>query len=213
VPPENSFYQFVRCLACRGILGGYQDGTFHPTSDITRGQIAKIVSNAANFQDDVTGRRTYADVPSTETFWLWIERLTLHEVMSGYDCGGPGEPCDSDNRPYFRSGSNATRGQLTKIVSNAANFVEEHTEQTFADVQPTHTFYQYIERLASRQIIGGYPCGGPGEPCDSENRPYFRSANSVTRGQAAKIVGNTFFPNCETPAKVQSLRTSYIQTR
>lgn len=201
VPPGSSFYQYVRCLACRGILGGYPDDTFRPGNEITRGQIAKIVSNAADFQDDVSGRQTYADVLSDNTFWLWIERLSVHQVMEGYDCGGPGEPCDSDNRPYFRAGSNATRGQLSKIVSNAAGFVEMHTEQTFADVLPTHTFYQYIERLASRQIIGGYPCGGPGEPCDAENRPYFRAANSVTRGQAAKIVGNTFFPNCETHAR------------
>ena len=201
VPPGSSFYQYVRCLACRGVLGGYPDGTFRPGNEITRGQIAKIVSNAADFQDDVSGRQTYADVLSTDTFWLWIERLSVHQVMGGYDCGGPGEPCDSDNRPYFRAGSNATRGQLSKIVSNAAGFAEIHTEQTFTDVQPTHTFYQFIERLVSRQIIAGYPCGGPGEPCDAENRPYFRAANSVTRGQAAKIVGNTFFPNCETHAR------------
>jgi hypothetical protein len=203
VPPGSSFYSYVRCLACRGILGGYPDGTFRPGNEITRGQIAKIVSNAANFQDDVTGRQTYADVPSTHTFWVWVERLSVHQVMSGYDCGGPSEPCDSDSRPYFRPGSNATRGQLSKIVSNAAGFVEMHTEQTFDDVSPAHTFYQYIERLASRQIIGGYPCGGPGEPCDAEDRPYFRAANSVTRGQAAKIVGNTFFPNCGTPAQTR----------
>jgi hypothetical protein len=160
-----------------------------------------VVSNAAGFTDDVTGRWTYTDVPHTNTFWVWVERLTLHQVMSGYDCGGPGEPCDPQGRPYFRPGNNATRGQLAKIDSNAAGFNESHTEQVFADVPLTHTFYQYIERLASRQIIGGYPCGGPGEPCDPQNRPYFRPGVGVTRGQGAKIVANTFFPNCYTPAR------------
>jgi hypothetical protein len=33
------------------------------------------------------------------------------------------------------------------------------------------------------------------------NRPYFRPNADVTRGQAAKIVANTFFPGCETPAR------------
>jgi hypothetical protein len=51
--------------------------------------------------------------------------------------------------------------------------------------------------LTNRGVMSGYPCGGPGEPCDEENRPYFRWNAQVTRGQAAKIVGNTFFPNCE----------------
>ena len=199
VPEGSAFYEYVRCLACRGIVSGYEDGTFRPDNNTTRGQTAKIVSNAANFQDDVTGRQTYADVPGSQTFWLWIERLTAHQVMGGYTCGGLGEPCDPQQRPYFRPFNNATRGQLSKIVSNAANFTEEHNQQTFADVPTAHTFYQFIERLASRQVIGGYNCGGPNEPCDPQQRPYFRPGNNVTRGQASKIVANTFFPNCQTP--------------
>jgi hypothetical protein len=47
--------------------------------------------------------------------------------------------------------------------------------------------------------MSGYPCGGPGEPCDPQQRPYFRWGNPVTRGQASKIVANTFYPNCQTP--------------
>jgi hypothetical protein len=200
VPPTHTFYADIRCLACNGVLGGYADGTFRPQNNITRGQIAKVVSNAAGFSEPVTGQ-TYTDVPSTNTFYEWIERLTARGVMSGYPCGGVGEPCDSENRPYFRWGANATRGQLSKIVSNAAGFSEPVTGQTFTDVPPTNPFYTEIERLASRGIIGGYPCGGVGEPCDSENRPYFRWANPVTRGQAAKIVANTFFPECNPPAR------------
>jgi hypothetical protein len=61
-------------------------------------------------------------------------------------------------------------------------------EQIFADVPEGSTFYPHIQALASRGIIGGYPCGGPGEPCDAESRPYFRVGNSVTRGQFAKML-------------------------
>jgi hypothetical protein len=101
--------------------------------------------------------------------------------------------------PYFRTFANATRGQSSKIVSNAAGFSEIPAGQRFEDVPPSHTFYREIERLASRGIMGGYPCGGAGEPCGAENRPYFRPQNNVTRGQSSKIVANTFFPGCETP--------------
>ena len=31
------------------------------------------------------------------------------------------------------------------------------------------------------------------------NLPYFRPGNNATRGQASKIVSNTFFPGCVTP--------------
>ena len=197
VPANSTFYTYVKCLACRQILGGYSDGTFRPQNQITRGQIAKIVSNAAGYTDDVTGQQTYADVPSNSTFHQWIERLSMRGHMGGYACGGPGEPCDTQNRPYFRPGNNATRGQLSKIVSNAAGHTDTPTGQTFEDVPTNSAFYLYIERLSGRGVMGGYACGGAGEPCVApSNRPYFRPGDNVTRGQASKIVANTFFPQC-----------------
>jgi N-acetylneuraminic acid mutarotase len=203
VPVGSTFYQYVRCLACRGIISGYSDGTFHPNDDITRGQLAKIVSNAAGFADTPPGQ-VYEDVPTTDTFYVWIGRLTSRGVMSGYPCGTvPVEPCVApDNRPYFRPNSNATRGQIAKIVSNAAGFEGTPLQQTFEDVLSSSTFYLWIERLASRGIMGGYPCGSPGDPCVApDNRPYFRPNNNATRGQVSKIVSGAFYPNCEPPGR------------
>jgi poly(hydroxyalkanoate) depolymerase family esterase len=200
VPPGSTFYPYVRCLACRNIVGGYQDGSFRPGTPVTRGQLAKIVSGAAGFSEPVSGQ-TFADVEPDSTFYLYVERLASRQVMSGYPCGGPGEPCDSENRPYFRPGEGATRGQAAKIVSQALGLTDPVPEgqQTFADVPPDSTFWVYVERLliSRPDAIGGYQCGGEGEPCDGENRPYFRPNNGVTRGQASKIVANAFFPGCQ----------------
>jgi hypothetical protein len=73
------------------------------------------------------------------------------------------------------------------------------TRQTFADVPNTNAFWLWIEQLAGQQIIAGYACGGLGEPCDPQNRPYFRWGANTTRGQLSKIAANTFYPNCQTP--------------
>lgn len=201
VDQSNPFYTWIRCLACRAIVSGYADGTFRPNNDITRGQIAKIVSNAAGFDDD-PGPQFYEDVDPAHPFFPWINRLSHRGYMGGYPCGAEGEPCNPpDNRPYFRPSANATRGQLSKIVSNAAGYNDDipPDRQTFAGVPPGSPFWLYIERLALHDAISGYPCGGPGEPCDDQQRPYFRPNNNVTRGQASKIVANVFFPNCVTP--------------
>jgi hypothetical protein len=214
VPTDNTFYPFVRCLACQGIVSGYPCGGpgepcspgshsyFRPNSYVTRAQLAKIVSESAGFDEEVPpSQYTFTDVPYGSTFWVWVERLADREVMAGYPCGfDPNEPCDSGNRPYFRPGAGATRGQLTKIVSNAAGFSDAipATEYTFIDVPPTHTFWLFVERLLANRpdVMSGYACGGVGEPCDAENRPYFRPNNPLTRGQTSKIVANTFFPGC-----------------
>ena len=199
VPPNSTFYSSIVCLVCRGIVSGYQDGTFRPGNSVTRGQIAKMVANAAGFEDD-PGPQLFEDVPPGSTFYQWIQRLASRGFINGYDCGGPGQPCVAPgNRPYFRPTSNASRAQLSKIVSNAAGYNDAPIGQTFEDVPPSHTFYQWIQRLASRGIMSGYDCGGPGEPCVAPgNRSYFRLSSNVTRGQSAKIIANAFFPECRT---------------
>jgi hypothetical protein len=214
VPPGSTFYDFVRCLACRGVLSGYPCGGpgepcpgsyFRPATNLTRGQAAKIVSAAAGYEEPVPpDRQTFSDVPPAGTFWVWVERIASRAIISGYPCGGPGEGCDPLQRPYFRPNNNVTRGQLAKIVAGGANMQDPvpSTQWTFQDVPPGATFWTWIERLTSRQIIGGYPCGGPGEPCVAPlDRPYYRANNAVTRGQAAKIVANSFWPGCETPRR------------
>ena len=60
----------------------------------------------------------------------------------------------------------------------------------FQDVPPPHPFYAYIECLGLYQIITGYPCGGPLEPCVPDPKPYFRPGNFVTRGQVAKMLSS-----------------------
>ena len=142
-------------------------------------------------------------MPPAQPFWEWIERAYAHGVISGYTCGGPGEPCDGTGRTYFRPNAEIIRGQLSKIVAFAAGYTGTPTTQRFEDVPPGHPFYGPIEQMAARDIISGYTCGAPpAGPCVAPaNRPYFLPSNPVTRGQAAKMLANTFFPNCQTPAR------------
>jgi hypothetical protein len=196
VPPGSTYYPYVQCLACRGIVSGYSNGKFRPENNVTRGQAAKIVSNSAGFSDPPPPAQTYEDVPPDHTFYIYVERLSSRGLVSGYPCGGQREACGPENRPYFRPGADASRGQISKLVSSAAGYNEPPVGQTFEDVPTEYTFYPFIERLASRGTVSGYPCGGPREACGPQNRPYFRPGNAVTRGQTTKMVATTFFPEC-----------------
>jgi hypothetical protein len=145
----------------------------------------------------------FQDVPVGSTFQLYIGRLASRGFISGYPCGGPGEACvPPDNLPYFRPNDNATRGQISKIVSNAAGFSDPPGAQMFEDVPPGSAFYTYTARLATRAILSGYPCGGAAGPCVPPGfLPYFEPNNKATRGQTSKIVANAFFPDCNIPAR------------
>ncbi len=194
VPPTNPFYSYIQCLACRGIISGYADGTFRPGNNVTRGQTAKIVANAAGLSGTPSGQ-TFTDVPPNNPFYTYIELMYAAGYINGYNTPAAcptGVPC-------FHPYSDVTRGQLAKIDANAARYNEQipPSQQTFSDVPPSsQPFWLWIERVALHGVISGYNCGTPpAGPCDPQRRPYFLPGNTATRGQTAKIVANSF-PGC-----------------
>ena len=184
LPASNTFYAYSQCLASRGVISGYSDGTFRPNNEITRGQLAKMVAIASGYNETVSGQ-TFPDVAPDSPFYPYVERLVLHSVIGGFSDG------------TFRPGVPVTRGQLAKIVSSAVSLPAYTGPQMFADVAPDSPFYSWVQDLAAAGAISGYACGStPGEPCGSDSLPYFRPGNSATRGQTSKIVTNAFFPYC-----------------
>jgi hypothetical protein len=215
-PSGSTFYPYIHCLACQQIISGYPCGNpepcippnnypyFRPSNQVTRGQISKFIASAAGFNEPVSGQ-TFQDVAPGSTFYIFVERLASRAVMAGYSCGGAHEPCiPPDNRPYFRPNATATRGQIAKITSNAAGFYDPLYIQIYEDVPTSNPFAVYISRLTNRGVMSGYRCGNP-EPCvPPYDRPYFRPANNVTRGQTSKIVSATFLPGCNPPEPPQA---------
>jgi hypothetical protein len=200
VPSENPFAPYVAWMAERGHVSGYACGGegepcpgtyFRPGRNVTRAQLLKMVVNASGWHliNPKHHESAFADVSRESAFYWHVETAAANNVINGYACGGPNEPCDAENRPYFRPGNNVTRGQLAKVITLSRGYATPAPEvPTFADVPADHTFAPYIEAIYGEGIINGYACGGPGEPCDAQHRPYFRPANNATRGQVAKIV-------------------------
>ncbi len=173
------------------MISGYADGTFRPYANTTRAQMVKIVvlGFGTPLVSPTPSGYTFADVPPSAPFFAVIETAATINIVSGYTCGGPGEPCDTQDRPYFRPNADVTRGQLAKIDAIAAGWaLQEPAAGTFADVGPGSAFYPFVETASTHGVVAGYACGGPGEPCDVQQRPYFRPGGAATRGQIAKIV-------------------------
>ncbi|MDQ3928617.1 MAG: S-layer homology domain-containing protein, partial [Chloroflexota bacterium] len=199
VPAGSTFHPYIMCMACKGIISGYGCGQvpsepcgptnqpyFRPGTNVTRGQISKMVALAAQLEGP-TGSQMFEDVKPSDTFFNPIQQLAKRGYIGGYPCGRvPMESCGEGNLPYFRPGMSTTRGQLAKIVSEAARIADAPGPQKFADVQDYSPFFVWINRLANRGVIGGYPCGGTSEACDDQARAYFRPNENVKRVQTAK---------------------------
>jgi hypothetical protein len=75
----------------------------------------------------------FADLPSSgegSTFYVYAHCLSCRGVISGYACGGAGEPCNDQYQPYFRPAVNVTRGQISKMVALAAGLSGSTGEQS-----------------------------------------------------------------------------------
>jgi hypothetical protein len=205
VPLDYWAYTFIESLAARNVIGGYPDGSFKPGNTATRGQLSKIVVLAFNMPLQSPATAHFADVPIGSTFFTYVETAVDAGLINGYPCGGPGEPCDPQHRPYFRTNRPVTRGQIAKITVLAAGWpLVNPSVATFADVPLGSTFFQYVETAYAHNILSGYPCGSPGEQCDPARRPYFRPGNNATRAQICKIVflASDQGPPTSTPAPV-----------
>jgi hypothetical protein len=128
----------------------------------------------------------FVDVQQSDYFYEPVRYLYCASVISGYNAN---PPCDAGT-PCFKPYNQTTRGQMTKIIVLAQAWEINTTNGPhFEDVNSGSTFYNYVETSYNMGIVGGYPCGGPFEPCvPPVNRPYFRPGNNVTRGQLTKIV-------------------------
>jgi hypothetical protein len=199
VHPGDWFYDYIKWMYCNSIITGYHtsppcgqagEACFKPNFPATRAQVAKIVVLGFQVPIDTTGGPHFQDVPAGSTFYNYVETLYNRGAVTGYTCGGPGEPCvPPDNLPYFRPEVLVTRGQLTKILIIGAGITfNTNGGPHFEDVPVGSTFYVYVETLFNLGSIHGYPCGGLGEPCDPVGRAYFRPGNNVTRAQLSQIV-------------------------
>lgn len=80
---------------------------------------------------DPQAARDFEDVPPGSTFFNFIRNLYISGVISGYPCGGPGEPCGPENLPYYRPNSGVNRAQMAKFadeVRKKPGFFIETTE-------------------------------------------------------------------------------------
>lgn len=152
-------------MTCRGIVGGYADGTFRPYNPATRAQIAKMVALGEGWPLIRPQEPTFSDVGPGDWFYEYVETAFAHGIVGGYT--------DGTFRPY----SNVTRGQLSKMIVLARCWpLLDPPEAHFRDVAPGSTFYTYVETAQSKGVVGGYGDGT------------FRPNNEATRGQLSKML-------------------------
>ncbi|PID21961.1 Parasporal protein [Sporosarcina sp. P3] len=98
VPKTHRYYTEISAIANAGIVGGYSDGTFNPTGQLTRSQMAMILVKAYSLEGE--SAKKFIDVSPQHGAYKQIHILAHHGITTGNEKGEfmPGKPV---NRAQF----------------------------------------------------------------------------------------------------------------
>ena len=161
---------------------GYDDGSFLPNNNITRGELAAMIARLSYGDDLPDGmyQASFPDVDSDAWFNKYIGYLEDKDVLSGYEDG------------TFRPMDTITRGEISAVIARAQRYDLISYNGIFIDVTENDWAKDYIETLADKNIVSGYEDGTFG--------PY----SPLTRAEAVAIINRvlvestpivTFTPN------------------
>jgi secreted trypsin-like serine protease len=107
VPQNYVFSSYINTLKSEGIISGFEDGTFRPEQNVTRGELAKFIAKAGNYELNTYGNTpSFSDVDSSNTFYSLINTLKGYGVINGFEDG------------TFKPDTPVTRGELAKFIVN-----------------------------------------------------------------------------------------------
>ena len=169
------FHGPVETILRARVTAGCGGGQYCPAQPVTRAQMAAFLVRAGlggNVVPPPANGLSFTDVPCSAFAGAEIELIAHLGVTAG--CGG-GLYCPAQA---------VTRAQMAAFLlkmREGAGYVPPPATGVFGDVPVDDPFAPWIEELAARGITAG--CGG-GLYCPSQ---------SVTRGQMAAFLANTFF--------------------
>jgi serine protease AprX len=170
VPCNHPFYGWIEKIKKQGITSGCSANLYCPDSLVTRKEMAVFLVRAMGESPSPVSYNAYFDDIANDSAAPYINRIRELGITAG--CG---------TRKYCPE-SAITRGQMAVFIFRAKGWtLYAPNTATFSDVQPSHPFSGYIERLWREGITSG---------CSSVLYcpDYF-----ITRGQIAVFVSKAFF--------------------
>ena len=129
----------------KGIIKGYQDGSFGPAKEITRAEFATMLARFIGVED--TEGNAFTDVSQ---HWAYgaIQALAEDGIIKGYE--------ESDGTYTFRPNQSLTRQETVVMINRAVGLVydaDAEYEVTFSDIRKDiHFGYGDIMAAANTDV-------------------------------------------------------------
>ena len=161
-PDDTGVSEWLDISNHRDYLHGYNDGSFKPDQDMTRGEVAQMFYNLL-LEKNVSYRSAFSDV--TENMWYAdaVNTLASLGVIEGVGNG------------LYAPDRAVTRAEFVVIAMRFAR-LDTSGENIFSDVGTDDWFYEQVVGSIKYGWITGYPDGT------------FRPDNTISRAEVATIV-------------------------
>ena len=138
VAEDAWYYDYIETMYNYGWVNGYPDGMFRPGVGINRSEIAKMVVNAFEIEQDLTGAPHFDDVLAADWFYGYVETAYNNGLMRGYGDGTFG-PANAVTRA--ETAVIVYNGQL--VVATPTGPAEGTLEAKLSDLTPRGTNVPY----------------------------------------------------------------------
>lgn len=131
----------------KGLIQGYEDGTFKPNNTITRAEFVTLMNNAKGFWSE--GSINFSDVKNGSWFYSAVARAVAAGYVKGY----------SDDS--FKPGNTITRAEAAVMIANAARLsANEAGAYRFTDVGSIPAWARgSVDAVVAAGYMTGYPDG------------------------------------------------------
>ncbi len=168
VPASHWASESIAYLQARGVLSGYEDGTFRPDSPVKREEFVKILMGALPIPVEETNK-TFSDVSADDWFYTPVMQAYAVNLVKGVDFG------------VFGTGQYITREQLCTIVWRSMKlcdlYLDEGEAVMFTDADAVSDYArEAVAALSQGGIVSGMGDGS------------FAPQGTATRAQVAKII-------------------------
>jgi hypothetical protein len=149
-------------------ISGYPDGTFHPSANITRAELASILARQLKLDaGSAASAQRYPDVSDSHWAWAAIEELRAAGILIG------------DAQGQFRPDQPVTRAELAIIAARLKHLDTTGTLPNFQDATG-HWAAASIAAVKQTGLMNGYEDGT------------FRPNQSLTRAEAVAVINRLF---------------------
>ena len=131
----------------KGLIQGYEDGTFKPGNTITRAEFVTLMNNAKGFWSE--GSINFSDVKNGSWFYSAVARAVAAGYVKGYSDGS------------FKPNNTITRAEAAVMIANTAKLsANEAGAYRFTDIGSIPAWARgSVGAVVAAGYMTGYPDG------------------------------------------------------